>query len=219
MLRWWNYRLINRFSQCWVPDFADANNLAGELSHPVKKPVTPIYYLGAISRFKRWPVDEKSNHLLVILSGPEPQRSIFENILIDQLVHYNGTVDFVRGLPSAETILPSTNQLHFYNHLSASELNKKMLEAAWIISRSGYSTVMDLVQLQKKSILVATPGQTEQQYLAHHLMQKGIAFCVKQEGFSLQKELKAANFFSYTIPATGEKKLEEIVRNFVSNLI
>ncbi|MES1220768.1 MAG: glycosyltransferase, partial [Bacteroidota bacterium] len=219
ILQWANYRYVNRFSECWIPDGAGTDNLAGDLSHPKKNPVIPSFYIGPVSRFKKIRAEEKRRHLVIILSGPEPQRSIFEEILVNQLAHYNGSADFIRGLPSTETILPSTNQLRFYNHLPADELSKKIADAEFVISRSGYSTVMDLVRLGKKSILVPTPGQTEQKYLAHYLMQKGIAFCVAQKDFLLRDVLETAYKFRYNIPYYETLNLKETISNFISKLI
>ena len=75
-----------------------------------------------------------------------------------------------------------------------------MQEAEYVISRSGYSTVMDIMALQKKSILIPTPGQTEQEYLGNYLMEKGIAVCINQKEFSLNNALATAEKYNYTIP-------------------
>ena len=194
-----SYKFIKNFTQCWVPDSTNNNGLAGELSHPTKMPETPVRYIGPMSRFQSNGVSEMKGHLLIILSGPEPQRTILENKLIQQVSNYIGTVTFVRGLPSAETMIPSTNMPRFYNHLSASALNQEMERAEYIISRSGYSTVMDVAVLQKKSILVPTPGQTEQEYLAQYLSGKQLAFSVKQDEISLEKNLEEARRFTYRL--------------------
>jgi len=96
----------------------------------------------------------------------------------------------VRGLPADASIIPSTNTILFYNHLPAAELQKEIEKAEWIIGRTGYSTVMDITTMQKKSILIPTPGQPEQEYLAKYLLKNKWAFCVKQKEFSLQKALQ-----------------------------
>jgi len=196
-LQKWNYKFIDRFNECWIPDEEGINNLAGELSHPDQLPGIPVKYIGQLSRFQRKNVDEIKDHLLVILSGPEPQRTILENRIIDQVVNYPGTATIVRGLPTEKNIIPSTNTIHFYNHLASEELNKEALNAELIISRSGYSTVMDIASLQKKSLLIPTPGQTEQEYLATNLMKKQFAFCVKQNDLSLLKNIEEAKQFAY----------------------
>jgi uncharacterized protein (TIGR00661 family) len=193
----WNYKFIDRFHECWVPDEKGENNLAGELSHPLKMPLIPTKYIGPLSRFEKKDIAEKKNHLLIILSGPEPQRTILENKVIDQIVNYPATATIVRGLPGERNIIPSTNTIHFYNHLSSEELNTEAMKAEFIISRSGYSTIMDIAALQKKSILIPTPGQTEQEYLADHLMKKQFAFCTDQDKFLLLKNIEEARNFEY----------------------
>jgi len=197
ILQKWNYKFINRFHQCWVPDEKGENNLAGALSHPVKLPSILTKYIGPLSRFEKKNIDEIRNHLLIILSGPEPQRTILENKVVDQIVNYPATATIVRGLPGEKNIIPSTNTLHFYNHLSSEELNQEAMKAEFIISRSGYSTVMDIAALRKKSILIPTPGQTEQEYLGDYLMKKQFSFCVDQNNFSLLKNVEEARNFEY----------------------
>jgi len=219
-----NYRYINRFSECWVPDlpagqagFEGENNLAGDLSHPDKKPAVSIKYIGLLSRFSHYPLGDgsKKGHLLVILSGPEPQRSILEERIINEISHYNGTAVIVRGLPGYSSLIPSTNMIFFYNHLASKELNDEMQKAEYIISRSGYSTVMDIVTLQKKSILIPTPGQTEQEYLGEYLMKTGIAPCVQQENFSLVAALEAAANYSYSIPVMHDNNLQTVIADLL----
>jgi uncharacterized protein (TIGR00661 family) len=196
-LQQWNYKFINRFSECWVPDEEGPNNLAGKLSHPVKFPATPVKYIGTLSRFRKNDIKEIKDHLLIMLSGPEPQRTILENTVIDEVINYNGTATIVRGLPAERNIIPSTNAIHFHNHLSSEQLNDEAMKAELIIGRCGYSTVMDVAALQKKSILIPTPGQTEQEYLASHLMKKRFAFCITQKEFSLLKNIEQAGRHEY----------------------
>ena len=197
LLQKWNYKLIDRFNECWIPDEQGKDNLAGELSHPATLPAIPVKYIGGLSRFEKNETREIKDHLLIILSGPEPQRTILENKIIDEVVNYNGTATIVRGLPVEKNIIPSTNTIHFHNHLSSEEMNNQAMKAEFIIGRSGYSTVMDIAALQKKSILIPTPGQTEQEYLADHLKKKQFAFCIKQNDLSLLKNIEEAGRFEY----------------------
>ena len=68
------------------------------------------------------------------------------------------------------------------SHLNGEELNQAMVDADIVISRSGYSTIMDLARLGKKAIFIPTPGQTEQtSYLAEHFYKERIALqCIKK---------------------------------------
>ena len=216
-----NYHYINRFSECWVPDMPGENNLAGELSHPLKQPAIPLFYLGPLSRFNNEVISPSvlNNHLLVLLSGPEPQRSILENVIINEISHYNGTATIVRGLPGSLSLIPSTGMLRFYNHLPAERLAKEIEEAEFVIGRCGYSTVMDLVKLKKKNILIPTPGQTEQEWLARYLLQKQIAFTVTQKDFSLMDALHKARHFMYHHPVMDSgQQLQQVISRFLSLL-
>lgn len=214
-----NYKYINRFTACWVPDEEGENNLAGELSHPKNKPNIPVHYTGALSRFKKTGTGEKADHLLFILSGPEPQRTILENIVVRDIAHYPGSATVVRGLPAAGNIIPSTNTIKLYNHLSADELNKEMDKAGYIISRSGYSTIMDMSGWAKKSILIPTPGQTEQEYLGRYLLQKQSALCLSQNNFTLKVALQKAKTFPYRFSKlpTGNR-LHAIVNELILSI-
>jgi UDP-N-acetylglucosamine transferase subunit ALG13 len=219
ILQKWNYNYINRFKECWVPDRIGENNLAGELSHPANIPRIPVKYIDVLSRFEKEQGGEIKDHLLFILSGPEPQRTILENKIINEVSHYPGTATIVRGLPLAQSVIPSTGMIKFYNHLPAKELNEEIEKADWVISRSGYSTIMDLAKLQKKSILIPTPGQTEQEYLAKELWQKKIAFCVIQKEFSLNLTLERAKKFTYKFfSARNSNGLHTAVKSFLDSL-
>ena len=219
ILQRWNYKFINRFSECWIPDFETEKNLSGELSHPVTKPEIPVKYIGLLSRFKKRQCEEIKDHLLFILSGPEPQRTILESKIVNEVSHYAGTATVVRGLPSSLSIIPSTGMIRFYNHLSAEELNKEMEKADWVISRSGYSTVMDIATLEKRSILIPTPGQTEQEYLAWYLKEKKIAFTVDQKNFSLNDSLEKAKKNNYRASfIKNSDELGIVVKDFLRRL-
>jgi UDP-N-acetylglucosamine transferase subunit ALG13 len=218
-----SYQYINRFTACWVPDEEGENNLAGELSHPKKKPAIPLKYIGVLSRLKSitdlpYP-PSGTGGLFIILSGPEPQRSILEDKIINEIAHYPGAATIVRGLPAAVNIIPSTNSIKFYNHLPADELNTEMSRAEYIISRSGYSTIMDLVTLQKKSILIPTPGQTEQEYLGDHLFQQQTAFCISQKDFTLTHALQQAKNFTFRLPGfPADNKLQDTIEQFIASI-
>jgi uncharacterized protein (TIGR00661 family) len=214
-----NNSLIRRFTECWVPDYNSVSSFAGALSQSPKKLKTVIRHIGPLSRLRKIDRDVVRNKLLIILSGPEPQRSILENSLIDQLAtgHFKATV--VRGIPDAHSQVPSTNDIHFYNHLPAARLNEEMQESEFVISRCGYSTIMDLAALEKKSILLPTGGQTEQQYLARHLQNRRFAFCADSANFNLQKAVEQARLYDYQIPQSGSgESLEGALDDFVSGL-
>lgn len=189
MVNYFNHRMIRNFDACWVPD-VEMDSITGEMTKASGLSVT---FIGMLSRFRKSEAVVKKYDLLVLLSGPEPQRSVFEKIVSLQLQHYTGRYLVVRGLPQEKT---SQAFPHAVNHLPAKELKQAIEASDVILSRSGYTTIMDLYFLQKKAIFVPTPGQTEQEYLAQQLTERGIAFSVQQDSFDLQQALDAMK--SYT---------------------
>lgn len=214
-----NYSYINQYTECWVPDYEGQNNLSGELGHPQKFPDVPVHYVGPLSRFAGSENDahNEGKHLLVMLSGPEPQRTLLENLLIDELQQYSEPVVLIRGLPGASTHLNCPENVEVYSHLPAQQLKIKMQEAKFIVSRCGYSTVMDIAALQKKGILIPTPGQTEQQYLARHLMDKNFSLCIEQNKFRLREALNLGAKYPYKQSQyQGTNTLEDAIINLLS---
>ncbi len=177
-----NRWFINHYNQCWIPDADNENNLSGDLSHlyPLPKNSQFIGYLSRFSveydRFHSTLFTNVFNFdVLVLLSGPEPQRTILENIFLEKLQAPNTKSLIIRGLPSSD----AQNNLHFngncvlMNHVTQYELKQLIMSSKQIYCRSGYSTLMDLEVLQKEAILIPTPSQTEQEYLAKYLITKG----------------------------------------------
>lgn len=210
-----NYRRIRRFSTCWVPDYQGTNALAGKLSNPKKLPFSPVQYIGGLSRLHTCVEKTSSIDLLIILSGPEPQRTIFEKLLLQEVTQLRGKVVLVRALPGDQSPIESAGNLTIYNHAPASLLNELICNAELVISRSGYTTVMDLLKLGKKSILVPTPGQAEQEYVAMHLYNEQLAYTVSQAQFSLSKALAASRAYSYRQPTLPMEEYKTVVRELI----
>lgn len=216
ILQKWHYWFIKKYTHCWVPDFIGTYNIAGLLSHP-KKMLPNMRYIGGLSRLRK--TEEVIIYdLMILLSGPEPQRTIFENQLLPQLQHLAGKILFVRGLPQErETLnLPIFNeQIIAKNYLGEAELSTAMMQSAMIICRSGYTTIMDIIKLQKKAILVPTPGQTEQEYLGEYMMHQRQFFCVQQKKIILQDVLKDAESFDFLKRAYDMDQYSKVVSEFV----
>jgi uncharacterized protein (TIGR00661 family) len=207
---------IKKYTECWVPDY-EINGLAGELSHPKKLP-QKITYLGALSRFELY-ITEKKYDLLITLSGPEPQRTIFEQQLLKESQSYRGKILFIRGLPGNHDELKVENPLlEIKNHLPAQDLNKAILQSDMIISRCGYTTIMDLIKLFKKAILIPTPGQTEQEYLAKYLREKRVFYTTDQNVFNLREAIEQAQSFPYSISAYNMEQYKNVIHQFVRSL-
>jgi uncharacterized protein (TIGR00661 family) len=176
--------IISKFDECWVPDHADKNNLSGNLGH-LEDFKSTVKYLGPISRFEKQQLPLKYK-LLVVLSGPEPQRTYFEEKLFQELKSYEGKVCFVKGMVEAEQTKVKKDHITIYNFMTSHELEKALNESELVLSRSGYTSILDYAKLKKKAFLIPTPGQFEQEYLAKKLNTEGIAPSCNQEDFKIE---------------------------------
>ena len=187
LINFFNRHQIRKFTRCWVPDFS-ANRITGKLSdsHGLN-----VDYVGMLSRFNSSSVTNrpKKYEVLAILSGPEPQRTKLEEILRDQLLRLDKRCLLVQGLVKGPQAINASGQLEVVNYLSSNDLQQVIEESNIIISRSGYSSIMDFARLGSNVIFVPTPGQTEQQYLAEQLERKGITFYMTQKEFDLPSAL------------------------------
>lgn len=181
-----NFKYIQKFDECWVPD-SNTHSLSGQLSNTNNTPFK-CRYIGALSRFKKLRKIEDLD-ILAIVSGPEPQRSIFEELLKKQLIDSKLKAVLVLG-KTEENKEEEIGNLKVVSHLNAKSLNQQMVNANVVISRSGYSTVMDIAKLNKKAIFVPTPGQTEQLYLAKYFYDKNRAFAMHQKELDIQYALQ-----------------------------
>lgn len=200
---WINRSNIEKFDECWIPD--KEGEISGKLSDSKNiKIVTKE--IGTLSRFEK-KTDEGSYEkfdVLVLISGPEPQRSIFENLIFEGLLRTKYKVLILSGKPQKLTENIKEN-IKIKNHLPTNTLNYYLQNTDLVIARAGYSTIMDLVALQNTAILVPTPGQTEQEYLADYLHNKNMFLKAEQEKLNIIENLKELS-----------KKREKLVENIRS---
>jgi UDP:flavonoid glycosyltransferase YjiC (YdhE family) len=212
----WNYRLVRKFSVCWVPDLHGTPSLAGKLSHPAILPPIPVKYIGVLSRFKKEEKKIIHNSLLILISGPEPQRTEFENLFLVQLVGVSYHAVLVRGLPGSQHSIPHIREgLKIYNHLPSEEMNELLNRSEYIIARSGYSTIMDLVNKKRNAILVPTPGQTEQEYLGRYMHERKWMFSVPQRKFNIENVLSEFKKADLVTPEMPNSLLSNTIREFL----
>jgi UDP-N-acetylglucosamine transferase subunit ALG13 len=208
----WNYRLIRKFSVCWVPDWPGEISLAGRLSHPTRKPPFLVVYIGILSRFSHLPGEPEKNSLLVLISGPEPQRRKFENLILPQLLNLSMKCTVLRGLPGNKSAAPIyKDHIRIFDHLPADKLNALLNSSELILTRSGYSSIMDLVQSGKNGILVPTPGQAEQEYLGVHLQKMNWMVSFREKNFNLNEAIKQLRSSNPGIPPKDENRLDIVI--------
>ena len=197
-----NRKQIEYFDECWIPDFESENNLSGDLSHKYHAPRN-AYFIGPLSRFT-YQEKEKVYDLLILLSGPECQRTVLENTLKEQALQLLNKTEYamkkvlmVRGLPEGlQDIIATSKNFFSVDFMTTSQLEDALITSDYIIARSGYSSVMDIVALRKKAILIPTPGQTEQEYLAAYFKERKIFYSEEQGEFNLERALHASCSYS-----------------------
>ena len=197
-------RLMRPFDEIWVPDLPDSPGLSGLLSHPSPQGL-PVSYIGPLSRLSPGTADLPERllpgkFLLALVSGPEPQRSMFEQAILAQAHSLPVPVVLVRGQPAAAGPGEWLGTVLSLHHAPAGLLSALVTHAGWIICRSGYSTLMDLVTLRRTAMLVPTPGQPEQEYLAGHMETMGWFPQMRQEHISLSHALERLNAFQENLP-------------------
>lgn len=211
---------IRKYNHCWVPDFPGENNLAGELSHPVKLPYN-VQYIGPVSRFisekeKKPATIIKKFDVLVILSGPEPQRTILESSLMNRFQKLDFKVLIVRGIPWVKTGQTIHDHIQMVSHLPSDLLLAYINEAKAIICRSGYSSLMDLSILGKTALVIPTPGQTEQEYLAKRMQEKKYFLMTTQPVQHIKGLLEELQHYKPELPEVNPELLDRAIDQIFS---
>lgn len=191
-----HYGYLEKFNEQWVVDIAAKPGLAGRLSHPDELP-DDTKYIGLLSQLDRQGA-ERQDYLLILLSGPEPQRSLLSDLLWKQLRSYKGKCVFVEGTEETQDRLDIPENVSYHTQLTKDKLDDVISGASYIICRSGYSTIMDIIKLGKKAILIPTPGQTEQEYLGKQLHEQGVLMSIAQDKFMLEDAIRKAEQFPYS---------------------
>ena len=180
-----NRFIIEKYNVCWIPDNKNFPYFSGDLSHKYKLPKN-AKFIGILSRFSSekkvffLKKHQKFKKILIIISGVEPQRSILENILIQKFKNTNFKITLIQGKPD-KNIFTQKNNFKFITHLDTKKMKNVIKKHDLVICRSGYSSIMDLIALNKKAIFIPTPQQTEQEYLAKFLMEQKLFYSISQE--------------------------------------
>lgn len=199
-----NRRFISKFDTCWIPDYEGDPNLSGDLSHRYEKP-KGARFIGPLTRFSRSEPKEVDIEVLAIISGPEPQRTLFQHIVQTELEISNLKSVMVIGKAEQPQHLKLEN-IEVRSHATATELEDLINRSKYLVTRSGYSTLMDLAAMGRSAIMIPTPGQTEQEYLAQYHMDRKHYFAIDQDRFDLEEAIKfSTDFEGVFLPPTPDK--------------
>lgn len=213
-----NAHIQKYFKTIMVPDYED-EGIAGDLAHNLNViNCEKVVYFGIMSDFKRMGV-KKDVDFLFSISGPEPQRTVLENLICQQINKIDGKIILSLGRSLNRQDEKKRNALNeniqLFDFLPREERELIMNRSKFIISRSGYSTLMDTYALGKKAMFIPTPQQTEQEYLAMFHKEKGNFFYVNQDEIDLSKDLERAKDYRgpdkrYDLEKNTKKFLEAI---------
>lgn len=210
-----NSKYISHFDELWIPDVEDEVNLSGKLSHGHLLPNT--HYIGPMTRFSRtdYSKGNPQHDILIMLSGPEPQRGMLEDKILSQLKETNYKAVVLLGLPDAKEEYQLNDNIKVFSHMDTHHFQDLLQDSKLVICRPGYSSIMDLAVMGKKAVLIPTPGQTEQEYLAKFHSLKGHYYTVSQSKFNLETAIEK------TATYTGIKisKNQDILKNRIKNLL
>jgi len=177
--------IIKKFAECWIPDFEGLENLSGELSRLDKNSIK-TKYIGILSRMNKKNLKKKYD-VLLLLSGPEPQRSLLEKKLISVFRWQKKAVLLIQGCVGSQQEIVHLDNLTICNYMNSEELERVINESNVVVSRSGYTTIMDLATIGKKAFFIPTPGQYEQEYLAKRMQTLKMAPFCQQDEFTIDK--------------------------------
>ncbi|MCP4124281.1 MAG: UDP-N-acetylglucosamine--N-acetylmuramyl-(pentapeptide) pyrophosphoryl-undecaprenol N-acetylglucosamine transferase [Bacteroidetes bacterium] len=212
-------RFYRNFDQVWVPDFEGDGNLTGRLTH--RYPLTEhSRFTGPLSRFKNKSPSTDPEYVakfIVVLSGPEPQRTLLEDKILEQARSIEGDFIIVQGKTESFQVERQDN-LRLISYLTADQLFDTMSNCDVVISRSGYSTVMDLCFLGKKAVFIPTPGQTEQVYLGEKLQAQNMAVVCDQDALDLKEALKRVESIKGFPKMESNDTLHDVMAEFVRQL-
>lgn len=212
------YHYIQKYDELWIPDFENPDeNLSGKLSHVKKFPLEKYYFTGPLSRFESTDSYAPAGKidLLVILSGPEPQRTLLEKLVTTQSLRSGLDTTILQSQPE-ESLTVQKENIRFISHADDEKMAALIQSASMIISRPGYSTIMDLSIFGKKAIFIPTPGQTEQEYLAKKMKSMKFCYSENQKSFNLNRAISASKKYTGLPKIASHHQAELIIDRLLS---
>ena len=211
-----NLFFFKRFHGVIVPDYKN-NDLSGDLSHNlVKIDENKLHYVGVLSDFKKKKIKKDIDYLISI-SGPEPQRTILEEKLLPQVKNLDGNIVITLGKTEKKAIINQHN-IKTCSFLPKDKREDLLNRANLVVSRSGYSTIMDLGVVGCKALMTPTPGQIEQVYLANYHNSKGTFYSVNQDKIDLEKDVEIASKTTGITRKCDVDKTVESIMNVINTI-
>jgi len=204
-----NYFYFKNFNKVFIPDYKNYNkSLAGNLSHTSLTHFFPHDYIGVVSSYEKLDIQKDIDYLFIISGYLEDKKKSFISKLLEQAQKLDGEKVFILGDPSKQDIVEMKEQnIIIYPSVTKNFRNELFCRAKIIVSRTGYTTMLDLVELDKKAILFPTQNSTEQEYLAtYHKYKNYFVICEDEDNFDL-KEL--SNKLKDTVPLKPKSKTDE----------
>lgn len=212
-----NLFFFKRFAGVLIPDYEDEDNLSGELSHNLHRiDEKKLHYVGVLSDFKKKNTKKDIDYLISI-TGPEPQRSILQNRLLPQLNTLEGKVVVTLGKTEKKEMIKKDN-VETYSFMTKEEREDILNRSKLVVSRSGYSTILDLAVIGNKALMTPTPGQTEQEYLAKYHNNKNNFYSVDQNKINLIRDIEIAKKTTGIKRKCEVSKSIENILNIISNV-
>jgi hypothetical protein len=215
-----NDRVYRKYRHIIVPDNPPGQPaLAGKLSRPgtdaTKK---SVFFSGILTGTRQFDRDIDLDYLLMI-SGPEPQRTQLEKILLPQVLTLEGSCVVLLGSPSNMKIPEKTGRCRIIPFASARDKEELMNRAECIICRSGYTSMMEIAELGKRhALFIPTPGQPEQEYLSWYYEKQNWYHSQSQYRLDLSADIKVAMQPRYSgFPAI--RKTEENVKKLYDQVL
>ncbi|MFZ2471122.1 MAG: hypothetical protein WAW52_04180 [Methanothrix sp.] len=179
-----------------VPDIdpnGGSKNLSGKLCRSnLGATKRRVYYAGILTSIKKMAVTEDLD-FLAIISGPEPQRTKLEEIIMKQVQTLPGEKVVLLGSPQNDSHRKVDEHTTVHSYVSTEEKAVLMNRARFIITRSGYTTMMEMAELDKKhGLFTPTPGQTEQEYLSRYYARAGWFLSKSQYKLKLAEDVAQA---------------------------
>ncbi|HEX5353552.1 MAG TPA: glycosyltransferase [Rhodanobacteraceae bacterium] len=193
LTEWGQRNLLKGFTKILIPDVEENGGLSGWLGHDPDFDWGDgrLVYVGPLASIRRMDVDQDID-VFFSVSGIEPQRGLLERLVLESLPRLSGRIVVTLGQPRNGTGCREIAGATVYDYLDRQRQSEMLNRAKLVMTRSGYTTLMELAELGRKALFVATPGQSEQEYLARFHRDKGYVWSVQQKHLDMVPDLERA---------------------------